>query len=673
MPLKSFPPARHGAPDPARRQRPQHGAPRHAGAGDKSSALPSASLQPDLLLALNEHAIVSVADLQGSIVYVNDRFCHISGYAREELLGQSHRLLKSGSHEPAFYEEMWQTIAGGKVWHGELTNRRKDGSLYWVQSTIVPVLDDQGLPQRYVSLRTDISCQKQLEHEARSNNEFLRRITETFGLGVLVADAKGRCQFASGEALRMLGMQREQVVGWSIHGLFTELTKEVTARRPSRAETRGQLSRPGRYHGAIPHSDGKAMPVVIHVSALREGGQRSGTVIHFRDDSEERRAIASAQRERRLAEKADQAKTTFMAQLSHEIRTPLAGILGLVRMAQGESSASPRILEMLGRIEHSADTLAQLVGEVLDMTRIEAGQFTLSEAPFDLPALVRSVWEAYAMPAAHQRIRLELDLAPDLPVHVLGDALRVRQILVNYVTNALKFTSEGQVTLRALRGAPSGVRLEVSDTGIGIAPQVLRRLFRPFSQADASTAARYGGTGLGLSICKQLAQQMGGTVGAHSTAEQGSTFWAELPLQVIERPAPEPETAHALAPLHLRVLLAEDDEVNVLIATAMLEAWQCSVVAVNNGREAIDTLEAGGPGFDVVLLDLHMPVMGGREAAQHIRHRNAQPRVPIIGLTAVGLAQERQRCLKAGMDDFLTKPVAPTALRAALVRATAGG
>ncbi|MBQ0958159.1 PAS domain S-box protein [Ideonella sp. 4Y11] len=637
--------------------------------------MPSASLQPDLLQALNEHAIVSVADLQGTIVYANDRFCQISGYRREELIGQSHRLLKSGHHEPAFYEAMWRTIASGQVWHGELTNRRKDGSLYWVQSTIVPVLDEQGLPQRYVSLRTDISCQKQLEREARGHAEFLRRITETFGLGVLVADAKGRCQFASGEALRMLGMPREQVEGWSIHGLFTELSKDAAALRPGKAEARGQLWRPGRYHGNIPRNDSKATPVVIHVSALRENGQRSGTVIHFRDDSEERRAIASAQRERRLAEKADQAKATFMAQLSHEIRTPLAGILGLVRMARAEAQASPRMLEMLGRIEHSADTLAQLVGEVLDMSRIEAGQFTLTEAPFDLPALVRSVWEAHVMPAAHQRIRLEMVLAPDLPAHVLGDAMRVRQILVNYVANAVKFTSDGQVTLRALRGASSGIRLEVSDTGIGIAPQVLKRLFRPFSQADATTAARYGGTGLGLSICKQLARQMGGTVGASSTAEQGSTFWAELPLPAVDLPQPAPAqpAPQALPPLHLRVLLAEDDEVNVLIATAMLEAWQCSVVAVNNGREVLETLDTDDQAFDVVLLDLHMPVMGGREAAERIRRRDSTRHLPIIGLTAVGLAQERQLCLKAGMDDFLTKPVAPAALHAALVRATAGG
>ncbi|MBN8487937.1 MAG: PAS domain S-box protein, partial [Burkholderiales bacterium] len=618
-------------------------------------------------------AIVSVADLQGTIVYANERFCQISGYSRDELIGQSHRLLKSGCHEPAFYEDLWRTIAGGEVWHGELTNRRKDGSLYWVQSTIVPVLDEQGLPRRYVSLRTDISRQKQLEQEARGHAEFLRRITETFGLGVLVADAKGRCQFASGEALRMLGMQREQVVGWSIHGLFTELTKEVAALRPGRAEARGQLWRPGRYHGSIPRSGDKAMPVVIHVSALREGAQRSSTVIHFRDDSEERRAIASAQRERRQAEKADQAKTTFVAQLSHEIRTPLAGILGLVRLARDEPSAPARMQEVLDRIEHSADTLAQLVGEVLDMSRIEAGQFTLSEAPFDLPALVHSVWEAHAMPAAHKRIRLELVLAPDLPAYVRGDAMRVRQILVNYVANAVKFTSEGQVTLRALRSASSAIRLEVSDTGIGVAPQVLKRLFRPFSQADATTAVRFGGTGLGLSICKQLARQMGGTVGASSAPEQGSTFWAELPLPPVDAPGPEHghTPTQALAPLGLRVLLAEDDEVNALIATAMLEAWQCSVVAVGNGREAIDALAAAEPPFDVVLLDLHMPVMGGREAAEHIRRRYGARRTPILGLTAVGLAQERLLCLKAGMDDFLTKPVSPAALHAALVRLTA--
>lgn len=632
------------------------------------SSTTGASLQPDLLDALNEHAIVSVSDLMGRIVYANDQFCRISGYSREELIGQNHRLLKSDHHPPAFYEALWRTIASGQVWHGELTNRRKDGSLYWVQSTIVPVLDAQGLPLRYVSVRTDVSLHKQLEMDARSGEHFLRRITEALGLGVLVADLDGRCQFASDEALHMLRLPREEVVGWSIHGLFAEVAKEAAASRPGRpTDARDQLRRPGRYHGTIEPSDSRALPVRIHVTALKEGQRQTGSVIHFRDDSDERRALASAQRDRRLAEKADQAKTTFIAQLSHEIRTPLAGILGLVHLARAEPVGSARLQDYLARIEHSADTLAELVGEVLDITRIEAGHLTLSEAAFDLRALVHSVWDAHAIPAAQKGIRLEMDVARDLPGHLLGDATRVRQILINYVANAIKFTSGGLVTLRVRRLSPSGIRVEVSDTGIGIAPQVLKRLFRPFSQADSATSERFGGTGLGLSICKQLARLMGGTVGANSTPAQGSTFWAELPLPSAAPPPPRVADA-ALPPLHLRVLLAEDDEVNVMITTAMLQTWECQVVAVPDGRQAVAALAAGAPPFDAVILDLHMPVMGGIEAAERIRRLAGTRRLLILGVTAGGLAHERQECLHAGMDDCLIKPLPRAMLHAALAR-----
>jgi len=397
-----------------------------------------------------------------------------------------------------------------------------------------------------------------------------------------------------------------------------------------------------------------------------------GTVWIVEDVTERRQFEEALARARDDAEAANRAKSAFLANTSHELRTPLNGLLGMARLARDPGLAEPLRQQYLAQIEDSAQSLAAIITDILDLSKIEAGRLPIEAAPFDLAGLLHSLARTYRTLADARGLQLLLDVDPALGPWVSGDALRVRQILTNYVANAIKFTERGFVRVSARRvGGPAGpVRLECEDTGPGIASDVQIELFRPFTQADQSTTRRFGGTGLGLSICRELAALMGGQVGVASEPGQGSRFWAELPLAPASAPAaavaPAPADTAALA--GLRVLMVEDNAVNMLIAVATLERWGVLVTQALDGAEAVRAVAAAPQPFDLVLMDVQMPGMSGHEATRELRRLPAGRAVPIVALTAAALVSEREQALASGMDDFLTKPIDADRLQAALLR-----
>ncbi|MDE2276628.1 MAG: PAS domain S-box protein, partial [Burkholderiales bacterium] len=407
-----------------------------------------------------------------------------------------------------------------------------------------------------------------------------------------------------------------------------------------------------------------------------QNAARAGTVWIVEDVTERREFERALARARDEAEAASRAKSAFLANTSHELRTPLNGMIGLARMARQEGVDGTLRQAYLDQILDSAQSLAGIISDILDLSKIEAGKLLIEHTAFDLGELLRQLLQGFAPQAAARGLALALAVAPEAEGVVLGDPLRVRQIVTNFLTNALKFTEQGGIDVRVHRLAgdgpgATGVRLAVRDSGPGIAPAARERLFRPFTQADESTTRRFGGTGLGLSICRELATLMGGTVGVDSQPGQGSCFWAELPLPATAEPllAPAPASDAGLA--GMRVLLVEDNPVNMLIASAMLERWGVAVAQAHDGREALARVQqasAAGADFDAVLMDVQMPVMSGHEATRALRETPAGARLPIIALTAAALVSEREEALQAGMNDFLTKPIDPDKLRAALVR-----
>jgi signal transduction histidine kinase/ActR/RegA family two-component response regulator len=376
------------------------------------------------------------------------------------------------------------------------------------------------------------------------------------------------------------------------------------------------------------------------------------------------RSLRDARAAQAAADAASRAKSEFLAMMSHEIRTPLNGVIGINSLLLDMSlDEKARHYAQIGR--QSGETLLALVNDFLDFSKIESGHLTLDVQPFN-PAQVATESLAVIQENAHGK---DLSFVSDVRVPDLlrGDAVRLRQILLNLLANAVKFTGQGEVRLRAevldRPGPAVWLRFEVSDTGIGIPQEAQVRLFQPFSQADASTTRRYGGTGLGLAICRALAQLMGGDIRAQSAEGKGSVFTVDLPFEpatvaVPVRATPEStgRTVSAPGAARGRVLLAEDNVVNHFVACEMLERLGCRVDIVDNGKAAVDAC-ARTP-YDLVFMDCHMPVMDGLDAARAIRAaEQGGRRVPMVAMTASALSGDRERCHEAGMDDYLAKPV----------------
>lgn len=440
---------------------------------------------------------------------------------------------------------------------------------------------------------------------------------------------------------------------------------------------------------------GDRIRVSLHSEEIEYGGRPAWLTL-VRDVTEQVRAAEELRAAMEAAEAASRAKTEFLATMSHEIRTPLNGIMGMLELLLATDLTAHQ-QELAQVAFESATGLLVIINDILDLAKIEAGKLTIAAAPFDLSAAIQDVAKLFAPKAREKGLDLWVHYSPDAPRWVIGDAARIRQVVMNLLGNALKFTDKGsvgvQVTKEAAslagefgRASSSGgaappvahIRITVSDTGVGIAAEKLGHIFEKFSQADETTTRRYGGTGLGLAICRQLVELMGGQIGVNSRVGEGSTFWVVLPLPLAQAPsaaqlqgsdvgsgAPSASEIVCAGQPPLRVLLVEDNVINQRVAVQMLKRLGHHVEVVAGGREAVERIKQAA--YDLVLMDCQMPEMDGYEAARLIRQWEAQQgsvrHLPIIALTAHALAGDRERCLAAGMDGYLAKPIRLEALQ----------
>jgi two-component system sensor histidine kinase/response regulator len=443
-----------------------------------------------------------------------------------------------------------------------------------------------------------------------------------------------------------------------------------------------------RREQQLMRQDGRLFWARLTGNAVDVDDGTKGSVWVIDDITAEHAAVEQMRTAQSLAEEAARLKTDFLANMSHEIRTPMNAVIGLTYLAL-KTELTPRQRDYLTKIKGSSQHLLDIINQVLDLSKIEAGKLLVEQVDFELERLLHNVADLVAAQAAAKDLELIVDVAESAPRRLIGDPLRLSQILTNFANNAVKFTERGEIRIKVMvvesTSSEARLRFEVSDTGIGIADDLQPRLFESFQQADSSTARKYGGTGLGLTISRRLVELMGGDIGVESTPGKGSTFWFTATLGVGRDPSPvlvpkphlhglhvlteSPERAGSASPMGVvagaRVLLAEDNPINREVALELLrELDVVDVQVAENGLDALDRLRSGR--FDLVLMDMQMPVMDGLAATREIRKLPGLAELPIVAMTANAMPGDRARCLEAGMNDHIPKPIDPGILASTL-------
>ena len=645
-------------------------------------------------LVANASDAILAEDLDGTITAWNRAAERLFGYSSAEAIGRSSADLFVPSPSRAV-----DAAACERARHGEsvapfdVLCHHRDSSTIEASISIAPITASNGAIIGVGRTIRDISARKDAErqlasqraaleiqvHERTAELEAARRSLQAIFdavpslIGYWDKDLRNRA--ANDAYLRWFGIEPARLHGMSMRDLVGDAVFELN--RPHvEAALRGD---PQTFERTLVGPDGRIRHSLAHYIPDRVGDEIRGFFVIVHDITEitegRQRLTAALQGNQELlrrAESANAAKSEFLANMSHEIRTPLNAVIGLSHLLE-RTALSTDQRALVDSIQRAGRALLGLVDDVLDLSKIEAGELTIEATSFDLRGLIDDLGVVFESAARQKGLILACNVDPAIPTRVVGDPVRIRQILTNLVGNAIKFTARGGVSLDAQvlerKAEALRVRLSVRDSGIGIPSDVQSKLFTPFVQADASTTRRFGGTGLGLSIVRHLAEKMGGEVGLRSAPGQGSEFWVDLPLApaVEAAPlAPAGEAAPAQRLAGLRVLVVDDSDINREIACAMLEAEGAQPSACEDGRQALDRVRAEPDAFDVVLMDVQMPVMDGLEAVQRIRELGI--RVPVVALTAGALIAERTRAFAAGMDDFLTKPLTPDELVATVAR-----
>jgi PAS domain S-box-containing protein len=609
-----------------------------------------------------------------AVVYVSAGAKEIWGIAAEDMIGKTSPTLDMILPEDV--QPFLRTILScldGRPYDVEYRIRMSDGSIkHLLERGRVSERDEHGTPLYMDGFVVDVTARKRIELELAETNTRVRNIVECIDevFYTLMLRPDRKLLYVSPSIEKLTGYPPEAHLNNRdlIDSLKFAEEAGIRAAEIARAEAE---SRPYEIEYRLKHADG-SVRWALERGRLTPSSEPGVMLAHgyiaditLRKEAE--KALAAA---RDAAENANRTKSEFLATISHEIRTPMNGVMGMTSVLL-DTDLTPEQRHSAMTIRDSADSLLSLLNDVLDFSKLEAQAMELEMVGFDLQALVQYAREIILPRARAKSIELKIDIDESVPRYIKGDPARIRQILINYLGNAVKFTESGNVTIR-VRSNPAGLtprlRIEVVDTGIGIPRDRLDRLFKSFSQADASISRRYGGTGLGLAICKRLAERMGGDVGAESTEGKGSVFWFALPVEIASqeeceggrRPLETLRFEQALKTIHEmdrkpRLLVAEDNATNQLVVRSVLGRFGLNADFAGNGIEALEAVRQRP--YDLILMDVHMPDMDGLEATRAIRSfSDARGRIPIIALTANAFAHDVENCRAAGMNGHLGKP-----------------
>lgn len=739
--------------------------------------------EPDTLHRVaDQHAIISMTDLAGHITYVNDKFCTLSGFSREELLGSTHSIVKSGRHTHEFYDNLWRTITQGGTWHGKVCNRKKNGEIYWVSATIMPVTDHLGKPVSYVSIRTDITLLKQTQDEllasqqkAKDDARQIQAIFDNLPAGIFWKDLELNYRGGNRRFLKDFGIadqaQLNNMVNtkllatatttvfresclkvlesskpmppfetlvtlsrgerWlkmsimpqhdpdgrvtGIVGAYFDITDRKTAELKLQENTQRykffvdnveegivvcdkgiiidasdrwfELFRCQRkdavgqpvmsftaasvvpmalqlieskwaepYESVMLRHDGTTFPAIVRGRNLMFGERelRLTVVLDISRQKENELAVQASKLE---AERANRAKTEFLSSMSHELRTPMNAIFGFAQLLEFDELLNRDQQDSVQEILKAANHLLGLINEVLDLAKIESGHMTLSIETVMLAPVIDECEQLLRALASERQISLHMQVASTAAVR--ADRVRLKQVLLNLLSNAIKYNQpQGEVRL-TLELDRTRFRISITDTGNGIAPEDLAKLFQPFNRLNAENG-KIEGTGIGLVISRRLVEAMGGTIGVDSTLGQGSRFWIELQQA-------DPGEAHLQLPELQReirrekydqehVLYIDDNPVNLKLVTQMLgKLRNILLVTAHTPELGIELAHSHKP--CLILLDINMPRMDGYEVLQILKADLQLRHVPVIAVSANAMPKDIKRGISAGFADYLTKPI----------------
>ncbi|HXZ12719.1 MAG TPA: PAS domain S-box protein [Candidatus Sulfotelmatobacter sp.] len=743
----------------------------------------------DMKFALDQHCIVARTDPEGVITFANDKFCALSGFSREELIGQTHRIVNSKYHSREFIDNLWSTIRSGRVWKGEIRNRAKDGTFYWVDTTIVPFCEAEGTPTQFIAIRSDISSLKNIQENLRASEARLQALISSLDEIVFETDAAAtyRNIWTMREDLlplprsEMIGRPAAEILGEKAAEQFLSVFRQVVHTGQSRNFEYQRIAQDGpRWFLArispITQPDGTCDTLCVASrditqrkraeEALRESEEqfrqltenirevffvsspnpprttyvspayteiwgRSALELYERpeawietvhpqdrarvsadfaaamhgepidieyrivrpdesmrwirnrsfpvrdsygdfyrvvgvaeDISEWKRAQAELLGAKEAAETANRAKSEFLANMSHEIRTPMNGILGMTELAL-DTQLTTEQREYLEMVRASAESLLTLINDILDFSKIEAGKLDLDAIDFSFRDGMGETIKALGFRAHQKGLELLWNVEADVPDRLSGDLGRLRQVVVNLVGNAIKFTEKGEIAVEVSHEPREDgsvtLHLRIRDTGIGIPHEKHSLIFGAFTQADGSTTRKYGGTGLGLAITSRLVDLMGGKIWVESEIGVGSIFHFTARMGVCKTQTPPAEELADPASLRgLHVLVVEDNKTNSAILAGMLESWGITVECVESAEAALAALEASRTSshpFALIIADVHMSDTDGFQLYEAAHSRIHFHDLPFLLLGSSAQIGERQRCEELGICCYLTKPV----------------
>ena len=616
---------------------------------------------------------VIITDVYGNIEYVNPYFCKLTGYTSEEVLGKNPRLLQSGLTPAAAYVEMWNLITSGKPWRGECVNKRKNGTFFHESSIITPIHNLTGKITHYVAVKEDITQRIQNQKALADQLNFINQLIDAVPNPIFYKDAERRFIGCNKAYETAFNITRKQLAGKTLLQLTKALTPEF--RRQYHEEDLRLIN----DHETCQHQlqatyyDGSVRDILYWGSGFQLSDGSPGGMIGLIIDISERVKNEEELRQARLAaEEATQAKSMFLANMSHEIRTPMNAIIGLAYLAL-KTELTARQYDYISKIHNASTSLLGIINDILDFSKIEAGKLQLDNTSFVLDEIMDGVFNMTHSQAHAKGLEFVYDIAPDIPQNLVGDPLRLGQVMTNLINNAVKFTVSGSITISIQTASRTGRKVElqfaVADTGIGMTPEQIAKLFSAFTQADGSTTRKYGGTGLGLAISKRLVEMMGGAIWVNSTPEVGSTVhftaWFALPDKNLEKHQVVPKKLN-----RLRTLVVDDNPVAREILSEYLKAMTCRADAVSSGQQAIDAvLQSAADSYELILMDWQMPEMDGIEAARRIKDNPDIPHKPaIVMVTSFDKEEIYVQSQRYNLDGLLIKPVIQSHLMDTIVR-----